>query len=385
MARLISISVVFLLQATLAIGQEEKKPLFEWKGYMKDLPGFFFPGQGDSMRWMNLVHNRVNLKVNAGPRLTARVELRNRVFFGSQVSKTPGFGKVVDRYPGFFDLSWLWVDRPSWVAHSVVDRLSVAYSMPKWDIVLGRQRINWGVNNVWNPNDIFNAYNFLDFDYEERPGNDAVRIQHQTGGDGSVEFAWKPGRTSESHVASLLYKFNRKEYDYQFLGGLYNADWVVGAGWAGSIGEKGFKGEASYFHPRKRMFDTTGVLSASVMMDHTLKGDWYLAASVLYNSRPTGGLGEGGILSANLSAKSLFPFRWSFYLGAVKNVETVCNLSAAVVYSPTDNSLILFPSFSWNASESLDLDVTLQSFFASDNGRYRTQGAALYLRGKWSF
>jgi hypothetical protein len=120
-------------------------------------------------------------------------------------------------------------------------------------------------------------------------------------------------------------------------------------------------------------------------MDHTLKGDWYLAASVLYNSRPKGGLGEGGILSANLSAKSLFPFRWSFYLGAVKNVETVCNLSAAVVYSPTDNSLILFPSFSWNASESLDLDVTLQSFFASDNGRYRTQGAALYLRGKWSF
>jgi hypothetical protein len=55
------------------------------------------------------------------------------------------------------------------------------------------------------------------------------------------------------------------------------------------------------------------------------------------------------------------------------------------VYSPTDNSLILFPSFSGNASESLDLDVTLQSFFASDNGRYRTQGAALYLRGKWSF
>jgi hypothetical protein len=88
------------------------------------------------MGWMNMVHNRVNLKVNAGPRLTARVELRNRAFFGSQVRKTPGFGSVIDSYPGFFDLSVLWVDHPSWVAHSVVDRLSVAYSIPKWDIVL---------------------------------------------------------------------------------------------------------------------------------------------------------------------------------------------------------------------------------------------------------
>ena len=373
------------MQASIVAGQDATKPLLEWRGYLKDLPGFVFPGMGDSMRWMNLIHNRVNLKVNAGPRLTARVELRNRVFFGSQVRKTQDFGSAIDDYPGFFDLSKLWVDRPCWLAHTVVDRLLAAYSMPKWDIAVGRQRINWGVNNIWNPNDIFNAYNFLDFDYEERPGNDAVRIQHHPGDDRSVEFAWKPGRSSDSHVASLLYKFNRNEYDYQFLGGVYNSDWVVGAGWAGSIGEKGFKGEASYFHPRERGSDTTGVLSASVMMDHTLKGDWYVSGSILYISHPSGGLGEGGILSTNLSAKSLFPFRWSFYVGAAKNFETVYNLSASVVYSPTRNSLILFPSFSWNASESLDLDVTLQSFFASDNGRYLSQGSALYLRGKWSF
>lgn len=385
MARVASISFALVLIACLVTAQDDGKQLLEWNGYVKELPGLVFPGHGDSLRWMNLIHNRVNVKVNAGPSLSARVEIRNRVFFGSQVGKTPDFGATIDDYPGFFDLSKLWVDRPSLVVHTVVDRLLLAYSATKWDVTLGRQRINWGVNNVWNPNDIFNAYNFLDFDYEERPGNDAVRIQHHPGENTSVEFAWKPGRTRDTHVASLLYKFNRKGFDMQFLGGVYNADWVVGAGWAGSVGESGFKGEASYFHPRRRMFDTTGVLGASVMIDRTLKRDWYISGSVLYNSRPSGGLGEGGIYSTNLSAKSLFPFRWSLYLGAMKSMETVYGFSAAVVYSPTRNSLILFPAFSWNASESLDFDVTLQSHLASDNGRYRSQGSALYLRGKWSF
>ena len=37
------------------------------------------------------------------------------------------------------------------------------------------------MNLVWNPNDLFNAFSFVDFDYEERPGSDALRIQKYTG------------------------------------------------------------------------------------------------------------------------------------------------------------------------------------------------------------
>lgn len=30
---------------------------------------------------------------------------------------------------------------------------------------------------AWNPNDWFNTYNYFDFDYEERPGTDAIRVR----------------------------------------------------------------------------------------------------------------------------------------------------------------------------------------------------------------
>jgi hypothetical protein len=252
-------------------------------------------------------------------------------------------------------------------------------------VTLGRQRINWGMNTVWNPNDIFNAYNFLDFDYEERPGNDAIRVRHYPKENSTLEFAWKPGRRSDEHIASMLYRWNRKKYDWQLLGGIYNADLVVGAGWAGSIGESGFKGELSYFHPYRQLADSSGVLSASVMMDHTFSSGWYLSGSVLYNGSPSGALGSGGIYSSNLSAKSLFPFRYSFYLGTLKNLGTLWNLSTAIVFSPEHASLIIFPAISCNAGERLDVDLTVQAFLARMQGAYGMQGGAVYLRGRWSF
>ena len=138
------------------------------------------------------------------------------------------------------------------VAHSVIDRMLIQYSDEKWDITIGRQRINWGINNIWNPNDIFNAYNFLDFDYEERPGNDAVRIQRNLKNSSALELAYKSGKNKDKHTAAFLYKLNKWKYDFQFLSGIYQTDYVLGGGWAGNIKEAGFKGEMSYFIPIKK-------------------------------------------------------------------------------------------------------------------------------------
>jgi hypothetical protein len=156
-------------------------------------------------------------------------------------------------------------------------------------------------------------------------------------------------------------------------------------GWAGSIGNKGFKGEFSYFHPQQHFFDSSGTVSASVMMDYTFKNNWYVSGSFLFNSSPFEYFSTGGIFSANISAKSLFPFRYSFYGGFTKAFSPVLVLNAAVVYSPDHNSLILFPALAYNAGPNLDLDLTIQSFFADNGQAYKSQGSALYIRGKWSF
>jgi hypothetical protein len=381
-------ALIFIFISGLAAdrlqAQELNPPRFEWKGYVKDLPGLTSYGAFDSSDVSNLVHVRIDLKARLSERLHARAGLRTRLYTGSLVRHTPGFASAVAETPGWRGPSGIWLDKAGAVGHTAVDRLDVRYPIRGWDVTLGRQRINWGVHNVWNPNDIFNAYNFLDFDYEERPGSDAVRLQRQLSGDAGIELAWAPGRDRHRHIAAMLYRWNRKGYDLQGLAGIFRGDIVVGAGWAGGIGENGFKGEASYFHPRLHWTDTIGTLTASLMADRTFKGDWYLSAGFLYNSHPTGGLGSGA-LSPMLTAKSLFPFRYSGLVSGSKSFATVHTISLSVVAASTDATLLLLPSYAWSVSDAFDLDAVVQSFLSDAGGRWRMQGAAFFLRGRWSF
>jgi hypothetical protein len=260
------------------------------------------------------------------------------------------------------------------------------YVNDNWDIRIGRQRINWGLNTVWNPNDLFNASNFLDFDYEERPGNDAVRVQYYLQNSASAEVAIKPGKNKDETIAAFLYRFNAARYDYQVLAGVFNADYVIGGGWAGHIRKAGFKGEISYFHPVDHPDDTSSTVSLSVMVDQTFKGDWYLSASFLYNSRPSGiPVAGSDIYATSLSAKNLYPFKYTFYTGAMKSLSPITSLGMSVIYSPTFNSLLFFPSFSWNVANNFDVATFLQSSISKHKGHFSAQGHAFYLRTKWSF
>ena len=153
---------------------------------------------------------------------------------------------------GFLDLSYLYWSSDEVLLHTIFDRLWAQWENKKWIVRLGRQRINWGVNTVWNPNDIFNQYNYLDFDYEERPGSDAVRIQYFPNFNNTLELAFSPLASLIKAVGALLYKTNKWNYDFQFLGGYYKKDAVMGLGWAGNIWNAGFKGEANYYSPLTR-------------------------------------------------------------------------------------------------------------------------------------
>ena len=378
-----------LLMAVLKISAQEeaaRTKKIELHGYIKDLQSFSVTDRFDSMSYVNLLHNRLNFSFNLSEKFKGRLEIRNRIFFGDLQKQAPGFGKLINQADDLISLNKLWVNDSNLVIHSVIDRVWLQYVSGKWDIKLGRQRINWGLNNTWNPNDIFNAFNFLDFDYEERPGADAIRIQRTLKNNSVLEVAYKPGENKDLHVGALLYRFNKNKYDFQTLAGIWRQDVVAGGGWAGSIKEAGFKGEFSYFHPQKNFLDTSGTLSFSMMADQTFEKDWYLAFSFLLNTNPTAVFSGGmPIINSALTAKTLFPFRYTFLLQATKAFTVISSLTCSVIYSPENNSLILFPNFTWNALKNFDIDLASQSFFSNQPGTYKALGAAFFIRGKWSF
>ncbi|HEX9152803.1 MAG TPA: hypothetical protein VF842_12015 [Flavobacterium sp.] len=381
-------TAIFYFTCTTISAQADstKTPCIELNGYIKDLQSTYFIKKIDSNASVNLIHNRLNFKFAISSKISGKLEIRNRIFYGEQIKQIPDFGNTINQYSGLLNLSHLWINEKSFVAHSVIDRMLIQYADEKWDIKIGRQRINWGINNIWNPNDIFNAYNFLDFDYEERPGNDAIRIQRNLKNNSVLELAYRPGKNKDNHTVAFLYKLNKWKYDFQFLGGMYQTDYVVGSGWAGNIKEAGFKGEMSYFIPKKNSLDASETFSFSIMADQTFKNDWYISIAGLYNSHPTNIFAaNGSFYNTNLSAKSLFPFRYNFYTTMIKTISPIASFNFSFIYSPKKNTLILVPSFAWNVATNFDLDFTAQSFFSEQINSYKNLITEIYLRGRWSF
>jgi hypothetical protein len=384
MSRKLKYFFLFLVTFQSVSAQEENPKAFTFKGYIKDLHTVSFIDHSDSLLTSNMIHNRLNFKWDISNHLYVRAELRNRIFYGETVKLIPGFGKYVSDDAGYFDLTELWLDEKSIAGVSTFDRALLNYSSERISFSIGRQRINWGVNTVWNPNDIFNAYNFLDFDYEERLGSDAVRVQYFSKKLSSMEIAFKPSKEKDRSVAAVLYKFNKCKYDFQLLSGMYYDDFVFGGGWAGNIKDMGFKGEATYFKSRND-WKAQDDFTASFTLDYSLKNSWYVSAAALYVRNPSPVLLAAMTAAGeNLSVKSLMPYRWSVYAGVKKGFTPIVSGSATVIYSPEKNTFILFPSLTYSVAQNFDLDLTTQSFF-SDETAAVSSGSAVYLRMRWSF
>jgi hypothetical protein len=387
MRGLFLISCFFLFSISL-YAQESKPQKFRINGYVKDLQIFNFQKNATSLVTNNFVHNRINARYQPIQSLTFACELRNRFFFGEQVRLTPGFGKILDEDNGLVDMSFTYLDKPPVVFHTKIDRLFVDWHKGNWNVRLGRQRINWGINLAWNPNDIFNTYNFLDFDYEERPGTDAVKVVYQFKGFNSVELVVKPATNRNENIGALKYAFNKRGYDFQFFAGNYYRDVVLGAGWAGNIKNAGFKGEVSYFQGWDAFSDFDYTLVAATSFDYSFKKGWYINGSFLYNSAGQKNLfNSTALFSAfELTPKNLMPGKYSFLFQTMKPFTPLLTGSFSVIYSPEINLLILNPYIAYSIAPNWDIDLIVQSFFADNlNGKFDVLGNSVFLRLRWSF
>ncbi len=397
MGPLLRHSVILLLAMLLpwpALAQEEEgrtfNDIFELKGYIKHMNvGSWTEDNIGLLQNQNFFHNRLNFRAYPIEELTLAVEARNRLFYGEAVSRDRHFGdRILGQYPQRFDMEDLLVNEPSLVLISKIDRAYLRFSKGKFDITAGRQRINWGLNLVWNPNDLFNAYSFFDFDYEERPGSDAIRIQYFPKMMTSLDLAVRPGEDEDDWVAALKYKFNKFNYDFQVLGGQYYTDYALGLGWAGNIKNAGFKGEATYFHPRDNWQDTLGAISAALTYDYVFPNSLYLAGSVLWNSEGTDSPPQyprNFFTGRQLTAKTLMPTEFSIMGQVSGNITPILKGSFSPIWSPGSNALFFMPSLTYSIKENWDLSLFGQTFFIETQQEFRNLGNGVFLRLQWSF
>ncbi|GAA4281872.1 hypothetical protein [Gaetbulibacter aestuarii] len=360
-----------------------KKDKIKISGYIKDLQNLSFFRNSEQIIDGNLIHNRINLKYGRAVGLSSALEMRNRIFWGELLQQTPGFSIALKDQNELLDLSILWIDRPDLVMHTNIDRFWLQYRSERLEMRIGRQRINWGISTLWNPNDIFNTYDFLDFDYEERPGRDAIKLNYQWGEMSYLELAATSSKALKNKVIAIKYFFNEQFYDYQFIAGYFKNTMTIGVGWSGSIGNIGFKGESQYYFKHQ---STNSLLNLTLEMDYLFENSWYIGGGFLYNSmgynKP---LTDWSAISFDLSPQYLMPTKWNTTFSLRKQFTPLFNGSLTGIYSPGTNLVILLPALSYNMATNFDLDLVFQSFFAEEQKSFNGLSHTVFLRTKWSF
>lgn len=373
---------------------------FEFGGYAKYLFSTSEYPQFDERFYDHTIHTRLNTKYFFSESFSAAGEFRFRTFLGNSVSKIPDFSDLIRTNQPLFDLDLMLWNSKSSTGYAEIDRLFIDYNLDNVHLSIGRQRIAWGTSWVWNPTDLFNPLSILDFDYEELPGNDALRIQYYTGAVSKIEFAVAPNRKKEKFTAAGLISYNAFNYDFNFLAGVKNRKWVTGFSWAGDISGAGFRGEflmrdkpdkinryeniyATYNEKSLASFDKA-IISFVLSGDYTFPNSFYIHTELLYNNiGKTDRIGlftqeanELGLLSAS---------RLSLFQEFSYNISPLTRGSVFGIFNPDDKSFVIVPSVNYSIITNLDFYIIALFFKGKPLTQYGDYGNSLFLRLKYSF
>jgi hypothetical protein len=380
---LILLFLFFLLSGAPSLSQEKSASL-TLNGYLTTMQTAMFDSLSGPFVNENIIHNRLNLKGYINDHITFASEFRNRLFTGDMVRTGPAYSESIGSDQGLVDLSWNILDEQSFFLNTTIDRLWFDFNYGKFQARVGRQRINWGQTLVWNPNDIFNAYSFFDFDYIERPGSDAIRIQYYPDFSSSIEFAVKSDY--ENNVtAAALYRFNKWGYDLQFLTGYVNSeDLIIGAGWSGAIGFMSFRGEASWFQPSENFSDTIGTGLFTIGLEKSFKDNSMVQIQIMYCNNPAKIDDFTSMYTGNLTTKDLAFSEFSAFAQYTYPLTPLLNGGISGMWFPDLNGYFAGPSLDYSLADNIGFSLFWQHFSSKINGE-RTRINLAFIRLKYSF
>lgn len=354
-------------------------------GYINTMQTALFRQWDENWLTQNLIHNRINSKFYYKNILTLNLDIRNRILYNEIIDSATM--AAFDNDLGYFDGNKNIVENPSMILNTALDRANLNFEKGKFNLILGRQRINWGQCYAWNPNDIFNASSFFDFDYPEKPGSDGLRLIFYHGMASQMEAIVKMNHSKKVTLAAFI-KANYKGYDLQFLAGsIDEQDYVIGTGWNGSIYKAGFRGEISYFHPAKFFEDTSGILVGCIGADYMFKNSFYLQAEILYQQENKNTTSENFMqyYSNNLSAKKLSFTQYNCMLNSSYTFHPLVNGSLAIMAFPGVNGFFVNPSMQYFLSDNANLALFYQHFQGDLKNIGYEEFHLLALRLKMSF
>jgi len=394
---------ILLIFIPLSLWAQEST--FEIGGYFKNLASYrqgHFAGMTQTPgHFQNTVQGRLNLSWYISDNLTAVLQSRHLFTFQKNIKNGNNFFSLFSRSPYYFNFKKKWINDNHFQTSSEIDRFYLDWSWQNWQITLGRQRLVWGTCLVWNPTDLFNPFNILDFDYEEKPGTDALHAQYYLGPVSQIDLAVTPGKTKGDVIYAGRFLFNYKDYDLNLIGGWQKESLRLGFSWSGSLGGGGFRGELLYSKPRitynpSRFIAQTlpflmpdknidrAYFTAAFSYDYTFGNSFYWHSEYLYN-----GLGSTGNAAQRqyetLLTGELSPARHSLFQEFAYDITPLWRGDVFIIFNPNDRSWVAAPSMQYSLSDNWELYLLAFPSKGIKSSEFGALPSWYFVRIKFSF
>jgi len=407
MKKSIALILFVFLFSMLPAQESMDSSKLDFHGYLSGMPSLLW--SEDETDWQVLIHNRLNFDWFLSDHINSSIQFRNQFIAGEFVKENQvdnGFYKENYYLPLTFQQKF----ENQYMLSLSIDRVWLQYTYDKLEVKLGRQRINWGQTFVWNPNDLFNSYNFFDFDYPERPGADALRVQYYTSFTSSIDLAAKVDSAGNITTGGL-FRFNRWNTDFQVLGAYFSQsnklafsplippitwndnDLVGGFGVSGAIHSLSIRSEMSYFHSLNANSDSTNQLLASLTLDYSFSNETYLMFEFFYNSNvQLSGNSLTNLSTGTQHVKTLAFTKYNAFGQVSYPLNPLVNTTFAGMYFFDENLMGFYagPSIEVSMTDNLSLSAFFQFFaFRYENPLTQkeewTKSYYAFLRLKWNF
>lgn len=366
-------------------------------------PAFDRVGEKDA--WQSLTRLRTRLDLQMTEALSAVVvydhELRVGILDTFEAELRQGFRSddLVDAEGSITSGS-----RADW--RHLLYRGYVALETERVDVVVGRQRIAWGVGRLWNPIDRFNAIPPLAVQADQSQGVDSIDVRWSFDGFNFAEAVYAPGGgTDEARYALRLHGVVH-DTDVSLMGGVFEKAPTVGVDFSRNLADAVLSVEAVYTHPEQKVWkldwpepdepDDFWQVVVSVDYNFDLADGIYALVEHLYNGNATGfGKGKPGTLYPLFERDGPLVKRGSSALFGSSRVVTAADHQTALslagdltselrlefltIYDWNGQSAAFVPSARYAPPGALDVSVGIQTFTGPRRSQYGSAGTLFYL------
>ena len=191
-----------------------------------------------------LLKNRV--EISAGWQVDATAASDQSLIGGAGLGGSVSIAGSAAASRRLVDFDHVLVQRDRFLLQNNLDLLAVKVTLPKGEIVVGRQVLSWGTGRFWNPTDLLSPFAPTDVDREVRHGVDAIRYSAPLGKTSLVDLLYLPQKEGWAQGGVARVQANTRGFDVSASAAKYVSDVVFGADMAGDAGPLGVHAEVAY-------------------------------------------------------------------------------------------------------------------------------------------